>query len=99
MAKKRKPTFVEYGKGLIESNKMKQDKINTYAKLMLENKALKEKVLKLESAQKANQAKLTESKLQETKKIRALENKVKELENANAKMEEAQKRFSKLALS
>ena len=82
---------------LIESNKMKQDKINTYAKVMLENKALKEKVLKLESAQKANQAKLTESKLQETKKIRALENKVKELENANAKMEEARERFSKLA--
>lgn len=82
---------------LIESNKMKQDKINTYAKVMLENKALKEKVLKLENAQKANQAKLTESKLQETKKIRALENKVRELENANAKMEEARERFSKLA--
>lgn len=82
---------------LIESNKIKQDKINKYARVIVENKELKEKVLKLENAQKQHQAKLTESKLQETKKIRALEAKVRELEANNAKMEEAQARFSKLS--
>lgn len=82
---------------LIESNKIKQDKINKYAKVIVENKELKEKVLKLENAQRQNQTKLTESKLQETKKIRALEAKVRELEANNAKMEEAQARFSKLS--
>lgn len=82
---------------LIESNKIKQDKINKYAKVIVENKELKEKVLKLENAQKQHQAKLTESKLQETKKIRALEARVRELEANNAKMEEAQARFSKLS--
>lgn len=82
---------------LIESNKIKQDKINKYARVIVENKELKEKVLKLENAQKQHQAKLTESKLQETKKIRALEAKIRELEANNAKMEEAQARFSKLS--
>lgn len=82
---------------LIESNKIKQDKINKYARVIVENKELKEKVLKLENAQKQHQARLTESKLQETKKIRALEAKIRELEANNAKMEEAQARFSKLS--
>lgn len=82
---------------LVESNKCKQEKLDRYASILEENKALKDKVLKLENAQKTHQAKLTESKLIEAKRIKALEARIKELENNNSKMEEAQERFSKLA--
>lgn len=82
---------------LIESNKLKQDKINNYIGVLAENKKLKTKVLELENAQKEHQTKLTENKLQETKKIRSLEARIKELESNAKKMEEAQSRFSKLA--
>ena len=82
---------------LIESNKAKQDTINRYTYIINENKELKNKVLKLENAQKEHQEKLTESKLQEAKKIKVLEDRIKELESNAQKMEEAQARFSKLA--
>ena len=82
---------------LLESVKIKQAKLDKCKDIITENKELKEKVLKLENAQKEHQAKLTESKLQETKKIRALEARIKELEENKSKMEETQNRFSKLA--
>lgn len=82
---------------LIESNKDKQSKLNVYARVLVENKRLKEENTKLQEASKQHQAKLTESKLQETKKIRALEEQVKSLKESNAKMIEAQDRFSKMS--
>ena len=54
-------------------------------------------MLKLENAKKEHQEKLTESKLQEAKKIKALEQEIAELKANATKMEEAQARFSKLA--
>ena len=52
---------------------------------------------KLAEANKTSQTKLTESKLQETKKIRELEAKVNALTEANRKMEETQDRFAKMS--
>lgn len=82
---------------LIESNKEKQNKLNMYARVLVENKKLKEENNKLQEASKLHQAKLTESKLQETKKIRDLEAKIKTLTENNQKMVETQDRFSKMA--
>lgn len=82
---------------LVESNKSKQEKLNKCAKVIFENKKLKAENLKLTEANKTSQTKLTESKLQETKKIRELEAKVSALTEANRKMEETQDRFAKMS--
>ena len=84
-------------KDLVESNNEKQIRLNKFAKVIAENKKLKDENIKLQEGLKLNQTKLTESKLQETKKIRELEAQVKSLTEANQKMTETQDRFSKMA--
>lgn len=82
---------------LIESNRAKQSKLNAYTTMLIENKRLKEENTKLQEASKVQQTKLTESKLQETKRIRELEAQIKTLKEDARKMEETQNRFSKMA--
>lgn len=82
---------------LLESNKEKQLKLNKCAILYKENKSLKEENQKLQESIEANKKKMTESKLQESNKIKALEARIAELEENNSKMEEAQNRFSKMS--
>lgn len=82
---------------LIESNKNKQVRIASDMKIIKENKELKEKIKQLEESNKQYGKKLTEGKLQESRKIKELQSKIEELESNNQKMEEAQARFSKLS--
>lgn len=84
---------------LIESNQEKQIKLNKYSKVLIENKQLQDKMLQLENDHKAQQNKLTEGKMLESKKVAKLEAELSELKAKNKKMEEAQDRFSKLAFN
>lgn len=91
---------------LEEAKQASNKKVEEYSKILVENQKLLKRVhileennKKLEENNKNSQSKLQESKILESKKILALENKVRQLETEKAKMEEAQDRFSKLAFN
>jgi hypothetical protein len=86
-------------KKLQEANNKSEQRVNEYSKILVENKKLLDKVKMLEQKNTTSQNKLQESKILENKKVLELENKIRELETKNAKMEEAQDRFSKLSFN
>lgn len=81
---------------LMEGNKLKQSKLVSHNRILAENKQLRDKLQQLEEAQKLSASKLTESKKLEETKVARLEARIKELEQNNLKLEEAQHRYSKL---
>ena len=84
---------------LTEAKAESDRKVNEYSKILKENKKLLDEVKQLKANAQVTQTKLQESKLQENKKIKELEQKVRELERTNNKMVEAQDRFSKLSFN
>ena len=84
---------------LKEAKTQSDKKVDEYSKILVENKKLLDRVKKLEAAEVEHKNKLQESKILESKKVLALENKIKELETKNNKLQEAQERFSKLSFN
>jgi len=84
---------------LLEANKVLSKNIENSSKILAENETLKKKVESLEADKAASAKKLTESKLIESNKIKELEAEIKALKENNAKYEEAEDRFSKLAFN
>lgn len=84
---------------LKEAKIQSDKKVDEYSKILVENKKLLNKVKELEANAIENKNKLQESKILENKKILTLENKIKELETKNSKLQETQERFSKLSFN
>ena len=84
---------------LLEANKVLSKNMENSSKVLAENETLKKKIESLEAEKVASAKKLTESKLIESNKIKELEAEIKALKENNAKYEEAEDRFSKLAFN
>lgn len=84
---------------LLEANKILSKNMENSSKVLTENETLKKKIESLEAEKAASAKKLTESKLIESNKIKELEAEIKTLKENNAKYEEAEDRFSKLAFN
>lgn len=84
---------------LIEANKELTKNIESSSKIILENAQLKKQIESLEQEKQINIAKLTESKKAENNEIIALKKQIKQLQESNQKMVEAEDRFSKLAFN
>ena len=86
-------------KKLQEAKIKSEEKVNEYSKILVENKKLLQKVKDLEENATNTKNKIQESKILESKKVLSLENKIRELETQNTKLQEAQDRFSKLSFN
>lgn len=86
-------------KKLQEAKIKSEEKVNEYSKILVENKKLLQKVKNLEENATNTKNKIQESKILESKKVLSLENKIRELETQNTKLQEAQDRFSKLSFN
>lgn len=86
-------------KKLQEAKTQSDEKVNEYSKILVENKKLLKRVKDLEANELNTKNKIQESKILESKKVLSLENKIRELETQNTKLQEAQDRFSKLAFN
>lgn len=86
-------------KKLQEAKIKSEEKVNEYSKILVENKKLLQKVKDLEENATNTKNKIQESKILESKKVLSLENKIRELETQNNKLQEAQDRFSKLSFN
>ena len=86
-------------KKLQEVKTQSDEKVNEYSKILVENKKLLKRVKDLEANELNTKNKIQESKILESKKVLSLENKIRELETQNTKLQEAQDRFSKLAFN
>lgn len=86
-------------KKLQEAKTQSDEKVNEYSKILVENKKLLKRVKDLEANELNTKNKIQESKILENKKVLSLENRIKELENTNNKLQETQDRFSKLAFN
>lgn len=84
---------------LLEANKVLSKNMENSSKVLAENETLKKKIESLEADKVASAKKLTESKLIESNKIKALEAEIKALKENKAEYEEAEDRFSKLAFN
>lgn len=84
---------------LIEANKELTKNIESSSKIILENAQLKKQIESLEQEKQINMAKLTESKKAENNEIMTLKKQIKQLQESNQKMIEAEDRFSKLAFN
>ena len=84
---------------LQEAKSQSEAKVSEYSKILVENKKLLQRVKTLQESNEATKTKIQESKILEDKKILTLENKIKELETKNTKLQETQERFSKLSFN
>lgn len=84
---------------LLEANKVLSKNMENSSKVLAENETLKKKIESLEADKVASAKRLTESKLIESNKIKALEAEIKALKENKAEYEEAEDRFSKLAFN
>ena len=90
-----KATIDKLNESLVE----KDNKINEYSKILVENKKLLARVKLLEQKEQDSKQKITENKLKENSKIKVLENQIKQLKSENYKLHDTQNRFSKLAFN